>query len=339
MMNHTLRTTPRRLSIVVPLYNEADSVAALHRQLEALAARLDEAHGLAVEAIYVDDGSRDGSAGIVAALPEGRVRVELIRLSRNFGKEAALTAGLDAAMGDAVVFMDSDGQHPPELIDTFVRHWLVDGDDIVYAVRRRRETGPVYRLLVKSFYGLMNAGNTFRITPDAADFRLLSARAAEALRGMRERGRFFKGLSVWVGFQQRRIDYQPAERIGGVTKWSFWKLLLLSLNGVTSFSRMPLRISTLLGFAMAFTAFAYGLWITVVCLAEGVALPGVPGVIAILVLIGGVLLINLGILGEYLGQILDEVKDRPLYVVAEHMRRDRVEEMSHVLEAYHAGRR
>jgi len=157
--------------------------------------------------------------------------------------------------------------------------------------------------------------------------------------GMRERGRFFKGLSVWVGFQQRRIDYQPAERIGGVTKWSFWKLLLLSLNGVTSFSRMPLRISTLLGFAMALTAFVYGLWITIVCLVDGVALPGVPGVIAILVLIGGVLLINLGILGEYLGQILDEVKDRPLYVVAEHLRRDRVEEMSHVLQAYHAGRR
>ncbi|WP_034851421.1 glycosyltransferase family 2 protein [Inquilinus limosus] len=338
-MNHTVRTNPRRLSIVVPLYNEADSVATLHRQLETLAARLDEAHGLAVEVIYVDDGSRDGSAGVIAGLPDGQVRVELIRLSRNFGKEAALTAGLDAAMGDAVVFMDSDGQHPPELIDTFVRHWLIDGDDIVYAVRRRRQEGPVYRLLVKSFYGLMNSGNAFRITPDAADFRLLSAQAAEALRGLRERGRFFKGLSVWVGFRQRRIDYQPAERIGGTTKWSFWKLLLLSLNGVTSFSRMPLRISTLLGFAMALAAFAYGLWITTVCLAKGVALPGVPGVIDILVLIGGVLLINLGILGEYLGQILDEVKDRPLYVVAEHVRRDRVEELPHVLQTYHAGRR
>jgi glycosyltransferase involved in cell wall biosynthesis len=339
MMNYAITTIPRRLSIVVPLYNEAESVADLHRELEALAGRLDQVHGLAVDVIYVDDGSRDGSADVISGLHSDRLRVELIRFSRNFGKEAALTAGLDAATGDAVVFMDSDGQHPPELIDTFVRHWLVDGDDIVYAVRQRRQEGLGYRLLVRSFYNLMNAGNTFKITPDAADFRLLSAKAAAALRGMRERGRFFKGLSIWVGFKQRKIDYQPAERIGGTTKWSFWKLLLLSLNGVTSFSRMPLRISTLLGFAMALTAFAYGLWITIVCLVHGVALPGVPGVIAILVLIGGVLLINLGILGEYLGEILDEVKDRPLYVIAEHMRREPADELSRILQAHHADRR
>jgi glycosyltransferase involved in cell wall biosynthesis len=338
-MNHAMLTIPHRLSIVVPLFNEAESVASLHRSLEALADRLDRDHGLAVEVIYVDDGSKDGSADVIAGLPGGHLGLELIRFSRNFGKEAALTAGLDAATGDAVVFMDADGQHPPELIDTFVRHWLVDGDDVVYAVRTERRESLAYRFLVKSFYGLMNSGNAFTITPDAADFRLLSARAAGALRGMRERGRFFKGLSIWVGFQQRRIDYQPADRIGGTTKWSLWKLLLLSLNGVTSFSRMPLRISTLIGFAMALTAFTYGLWITIVCLVHGVALPGVPGVIAILVLIGGVLLINLGILGEYLGEILDEVKDRPLYVVAEHMQRERADDLPHIIQTYHADRR
>ena len=163
--------------------------------------------------------------------------------------------------------------------------------------------------------------------------------AAAALRGVRERGRFFKGLSIWIGFRQRQIDYQPVARIGGSTKWSLWKLLLLSLNGVTSFSRMPLRISTLLGFAMAFTAFVYGLWITIACLINGVELPGVPGVIAIMVLIGGVLLINLGILGEYLGEILDEVKARPLYIIAEHMQRERLDDLPHILQTHHADRR
>lgn len=317
-MNDTPFRPPRCLSIVVPLLNEAESIAALHQRLEALSRRMWAAYGLQVGVVYVDDGSDDDSAAVIRSLPDDQLNVELIRLSRNFGKEAALLAGLDAAQGDAIVFMDADGQHPPELVDTFVRHWIEDGDDVVYAVRERREEGLVYRLAVWSFYRLLNAGSAIDIPRNAADFRLMSRRAATALRGLGERGRFFKGLSLWVGFRQRAVPYQPADRLAGTTKWPLWKLVRLSLSAMTGFSRMPLWLATVQGLVLLATALAGGGWIAVAGLL-GATVSAHATLVVGLAFIGGLVLLGLGIIGEYVGDIRDEVRARPRYIVADHM--------------------
>ena len=237
------------LSIVVPLYNEAAALARMHGRLVDIAQRLAAARSLSCEIVYIDDGSRDGTLAIARELPAAGVDVQVISLSRNFGKEAALLAGLDHARRGAVLFIDGDGQHPPDLIERLVGHWLDDDCDVVYTAKAHRANESILRRLsVKTFYILLNWGARPKIPEDAGDFRLLSPRAANALRQLPERNRFFKGLSSWIGFRQMRIDYEPAARVDGSSTWNLRRLIGLSIDGVTAFSVAPLRLATVMGY-------------------------------------------------------------------------------------------
>ena len=307
------------LSIVVPMFNEAAGLARLHAELAEVARQLRRTRGLACEVVYVDDGSRDDSVAVANGLSAEVLDVQVVALSRNFGKEAALMAGLDHARLGAVLFMDADGQHPPALIPTLVGHWLDGGYDVVFTAKAHREGEPwLRRFGVKLFYGMINWGVRQRIPEDAGDFRLLSPRAADALRQFRERNRFFKGLASWIGFRQLRVDYEPAARAHGRTSWSLYGLVGLSIEGLTSFSVAPLRAASLLGLLLAAAAFCFGVSMLWETLFEGKSVPGYPSVIVGLMVLGGVQLIMIGIMGEYIGKILSEIKARPVYFVAEH---------------------
>jgi glycosyltransferase involved in cell wall biosynthesis len=307
------------LSIVVPVYNEAPGLAFFHERLSALATTLKQRHGVACEVIYVDDGSADGTLGIARALPATALDVQVVSLSRNFGKEAAMMAGLDHATRGAVLFMDGDGQHPPTMVETLVGHWIDDGYDVVYTAKAHRDDeSALRRAAVHGFYKLINWGARQKIPEDAGDFRLLSPRAAAALRQLPERNRFFKGLATWIGFKQLRVDYEPAAREHGVTSFNPRQLIGLSIEGLTSFSVAPLRVASLLGLLLAFGAFLFGLSILWETLSTGKSVPGYPSLMVGLMTIGGVQLIMIGIVGEYIGKILSELKARPIYLVAEH---------------------
>ena len=307
------------LSIVVPLYNEALGLAALHRRIVEVAGAIRAKRGLPVELVYVDDGSSDGTSEAAKALPPGPLDVQVVTLSRNFGKEAALLAGLDHARLGAVLFMDGDGQHPPDLIETLVSRWLDDGYDVVFTAKAHRENEPrLRRLGVRWFYALINWGQRQKIPEDAGDFRLLSPRAADALRQMPERNRFFKGLSSWIGFRQVRVDYTPAPRAYGATSWNVWSLIGFSIEGLTSFTVAPLRVASLLGLVIAGVALLFGIEILIETVLFGKDVPGYPSLVVGMMVIGGVQLVMIGVLGEYVGKLLSEIKARPVYFVAEH---------------------
>jgi polyisoprenyl-phosphate glycosyltransferase len=307
------------LSIVVPAYNEAAGLARIHGRLVDIAQRLAAARSLSCEIVYIDDGSRDGTLAIARDLPAAGVDVQVISLSRNFGKEAALLAGLDHAQRGAVLFIDGDGQHPPDLIERLVGHWLDDDCDVVYTAKAHRANESILRRLsVKTFYILLNWGARPKIPEDAGDFRLLSPRAANALRQLPERNRFFKGLSSWIGFRQMRIDYEPAPRVDGSSTWNLRRLIGLSIDGVTAFSVAPLRLATVMGTVLAVIAFMYGLQIVYETLVYGTDVPGYPSLFVGVMVLGGVQLIMIGVVGEYIGKILEEIKGRPVYFIAAH---------------------
>jgi glycosyltransferase involved in cell wall biosynthesis len=307
------------LSIVVPVFNEGAGLVRFHERLTAVARRLRQQRGLAVEAIYVDDGSRDDSFAVARALPAAAMDVQVLSLSRNFGKEAALMAGLDHARLGAMLFIDGDGQHPPDLIERLVGHWLDDGYDVVYTAKAHRHGESLLRRIsVGAFYRLINWGARQKIPADAGDFRLLSPRAAEALRRLPERNRFFKGLASWIGFRQIRVDYEPAERGHGRTNWNIHSLVGLSIEGLTSFSVAPLRFASLLGVMLAVAALVFGGLMVFEAFYYGISVAGYPSVIVGLMVLGGVQLIMIGVVGEYIGKILSEIKARPIYFVAEH---------------------
>ncbi len=307
------------LSIVVPVFNEARGLPALHARIAEVARFLESKRGLKLEVVYVDDGSSDDTNAVAKALPAMPLDVQVVTLSRNFGKEAALLAGLDHARFGAVMFMDGDGQHPPSLIETLVSRWLDDGYDVVYTAKAHRESEPRLRTLgVKGFYTLINWGQRQKIPEDAGDFRLLSPRAATALKQMPERNRFFKGLSSWIGFRQVRVGYEPAVRAHGKTTWNVWTLIGLSIEGLTSFTIAPLRLASLLGVLLASSALVFGIWILLQTLLFGQDVPGYPSLVVGMMVLGGVQLLMIGILGEYIGKLLSEIKARPVYFVADH---------------------
>jgi len=307
------------LSIVVPVFNEAKGLARLHERIAEVARSLKIKRDLNTEVVYVDDGSSDATNRIANSLPADPLDIQVVTLSRNFGKEAALLAGLDHARHGAVLFMDGDGQHPPDLVDTLVARWLDDGYDVVYTAKAHRENEPwLRRAGVHWFYALINWGARQKIPEDAGDFRLLSPRAAAALRQMPERNRFFKGLASWIGFKQVRVDYEPARREHGVTSWNVWTLIGLSIEGLTSFTVAPLRVASLLGLLLAVTALFFGGWILLQTILYGKDVPGYPSLAVGLMVIGGAQLIMIGVLGEYVGKLLSEIKARPVYFVAEH---------------------
>jgi glycosyltransferase involved in cell wall biosynthesis len=307
------------LTVVVPVYNESGNLPTLHARIIEVAKHLKAERGLALEVVYIDDGSRDTTLAIAQGLPADGLDIQVISLSRNFGKEAALLAGLDHARLGAILFMDGDGQHPPSLVDTLVGHWLDDGYDVVFTAKANRENEPLLRRLMgKGFYAIINWGARQKIPEDAGDFRLLSPRAAAALRRLPERNRFFKGLASWIGFRQKRVDYQPAERTYGRSAWNFYSLIGLSIEGLTSFSVAPLRLASLLGLLLAAASLVFGVKILIETVFFGQSVPGYPSVVIGLMVLGGVQLIMIGIMGEYIGKILSELKARPVYFVAEH---------------------
>src|SRR5438270_7004120 len=307
------------LSIVVPLYNEAAGLAHLHERLDDLARTLGQRYRLACEVVYVDDGSTDATLTIARGLAADALDVQVVSLSRNFGKEAALMAGLDHARRGAVLFMDGDGQHPADLVEQLVSHWIDGGYDVVYTAKAHRDNETfLRRFAVHGFYSLINWGARQKIPEDAGDFRLLAPRAVAALRQLPERNRFFKGLASWIGFRQIRVDYEPAQRAHGATTFKLPSLIGLSIEGLTSFSVAPLRLASLLGVILAGGAFLFGLSILWEVWTTGKQVPGYPSLVVGLMTIGGVQLIMIGIVGEYIGKILSELKARPIYFVAEH---------------------
>jgi glycosyltransferase involved in cell wall biosynthesis len=301
---------PGLLSVVAPLFDEEGSVGPLH---ERVAAALD---GLDWELVLVDDGSRDGTPAAMAELAGRDERVKVVRLSRNFGHQAAITAGLDHAHGDAVVMMDGDLQDPPEVIPSMVERWR-EGADIVYAIREERQGETAFkRVTARWFYRLFRRLAQIDLEPESGDFRLMDRRPLEVLLAMPERNRFLRGMTVWVGFTQTAVRFRREPRAAGRTKFSVAKMLRFSFDAITSFSHAPLQWATLLGFACSGLAFLL-IPLTVVARYTDIYGRGVPSIILIVLLLGGIQLITVGIIGEYVGRIYDEVKRRPLYVVLE----------------------
>lgn len=309
---HAVPVACPTFSIVVPLYNEEEVIEQFHARLVPVMERL----GAAWEVIYVNDGSRDRSLAILERLRAADPRIGIVNLSRNFGKEIALTAGLDHARGEAVVVTDVDLQDPPEVIPELVAGWR-EGYDVVYAQRRVREGETIVkRKTAELFYQLMqHLGGRVRIPPNTGDFRLLSRRSVDALLQLREHHRFMKGLFAWIGFPSKAVLYDRAPRAAGTTKWNYWKLWNLALEGITSFTVMPLKIATYLGLAVSVFALGFGGVIVVRTLVFGNPVPGYPSVMAVMLFLGGVQLMTLGVIGEYLGRVFNEVKGRPLYLV------------------------
>ncbi|MEZ2419324.1 glycosyltransferase family 2 protein [Luteibacter sp. RCC_6_2] len=299
------------LAIVVPAYNEAQVIDSFHSRLGAVLDTIDASAHI----VYVDDGSQDETWACLCALADRDPRVEAMRLSRNFGKEAALTAGLDQVDADAVVVIDADLQDPPEVIPALIARWR-EGNDVVYATRGERDGETrTKKFTSAAFYRVMERVSDTPLPRDTGDFRLLSRRAVEALRGLRERQRFMKGLFAWIGYRQAAVTYHRDARYAGSTKWNYWRLTNLAVEGITSFSTAPLRIATWLGVSAATLAFLYGLWVLLKVLIWGDPVRGYPTLMVVILFLGGAQLLALGVIGEYVGRTYSESKRRPLYYV------------------------
>jgi len=318
-LKRTVRQQRQTISFIVPFCNEASCLPALLKSLIGSLRVLEHDRPVRADVIFVDDGSVDGSRDVLCAAvraQEPSFGVRVIRLSRNFGKEAALTVGLNAASADAVVLMDADLQHPPELVDAFIDGWLNEGFDVVYGYKESvADEGWLRRVARRWYYRTINTRTDAEIPPNAGDFRLLTRRAYEALRMLPERQRLMKGLYSWIGFTQKGIPFRPAERAAGKTKFSTVKLALLAIDGFTSFSILPLRLATWFGLVLALISGGYGVWTIFEKYVFGIAVPGYPTLITTIAFIGAAQLIFLGIIGEYLGKVLIEVKGRPIAIV------------------------
>jgi glycosyltransferase involved in cell wall biosynthesis len=302
------------LSIVVPAYNEAEVLEALYVRLTAVLDPLGETY----EIVFVNDGSRDATLAVMRALRRADPRIAIVNLSRNFGKEIATTAGLDHAGGDAVVVIDADLQDPPELIPTLLAEWRA-GYDVVYAQRRERAGESwLKRTTADWFYRLMGDVGRVSIPRNVGDFRLMSRRVVAALGELREQHRFMKGLFAWVGFPATAVLYDRAPRHAGTTKWNYWALWNFALEGITSFTIMPLKFATYLGLATGLLAAIYIAEIIVRTILFGNPVAGYPSLMAVVLFLGGAQLVTLGVIGEYLGRVFDETKRRPLYLVERH---------------------
>ena len=312
---------PPTLSIVVPAYNEEEVLPQFHARLSAALENI----GLAWEVVYVNDGSKDATLPVMLGLQAGDPRVSVLNLSRNFGKEIALTAGLDHARGtEAVVVIDADLQDPPEVIPDLIAAWR-KGFDIAYAQRNTR-AGETWlkKATAAAFYRVMQRiSGKVHLPPDTGDFRLMSRRALDSLLKLREQHRFMKGLFAWIGFPDIAVRYDRAPRAAGTTKWNYWKLWNFSLEGITSFTVAPLKIATYIGLITAIGALAYLAQLIFRTIFFGNPVAGYPSLLAVTLFLGGVQMMMLGIIGEYLGRIFNETKARPLYLVERYLPGDR----------------
>ena len=301
------------LSIVVPAFNEQEVITSFHQRLSAVIEQIPYAW----EIVYVNDGSGDNTLDILKQLHAQDERVCVVDLSRNFGKEIALSAGLAHAQGDAIIVIDADLQDPPELIPALLKEWQ-NGYDVVYARRTHREGETLLkRLTATLFYRVMRNVGSVQLPEDTGDFRLLSRRAVNALNSFKEQHRFMKGLFAWIGFRQKAVNYERDPRFAGKTKWNYWKLWNFAIDGITSFTIAPLKFATYIGMATSLLAFVYGAYMVVITLLYGNPVPGYPSLIVIVLFLGGVQLMAIGVLGEYIGRIFTETKQRPLYFVNE----------------------
>jgi len=305
----TTEEPPRVLSVVVPAFNEQEVLPEFHRRLIGVLDSLP----FDAEVVYVNDGSSDATLRTMLRLRQADPRIAILDLSRNYGKEIALTAGLDHARGDVVVVIDADLQDPPELIPDLIAHWR-EGFDVVYGKRVAREGETwVKKLTAHYFYRFIQQVSKVQIPEDTGDFRLLSRRALDSLKQLREHHRFMKGLFAWIGFPQKAVPYRREPRHAGQTKWNYWRLWNFALEGITAFTIAPLKLATYLGLVTALAAFAYGAFIIARTLLLGNPVPGYPSLLVVILFLGGVQLVAIGIIGEYLGRMFNETKGRPLY--------------------------
>ena len=305
------------LSIIVPVKDEEDAIPLFVKRICSTLECLHDPAGRSFEILFVDDGSSDGTLALLRRLHAADARIRALSLSRNFGKEAAVSAGLDHARGDAVVPMDVDLQDPPEVLPEMLAKWR-EGFEVVYGVRQDREQDSLpKRLTADLFYRAHNWLASDKIPAHAGDFRLLDRKVVNVIRALPERNRFMKGLFAWAGFRQAAVSYSRQPRQAGTTKFGYWKLWTFALDGITSTSTVPLRVWSYLGGLIAFFALAWAAFITVRTLVLGIDLPGYASIIVAVLFLGGLQLLSLGIIGEYVGRILVEAKQRPIYVVRE----------------------
>jgi glycosyltransferase involved in cell wall biosynthesis len=297
-------------SFVVPVFNEEAVLEQFYARLTAVADSLDDDF----EIIFVDDGSLDATPVMLRELVGRDSRIRVLQLSRNFGHQAAITAGLDAAEGDAVVVLDCDLQDPPEVITQLVARWK-EGAEIVFAVRTARRDPLLKRLLARAFYRVLRRASSAPIPVDAGDFRLIDRRAVLAFRELRERSRYVRGMMAWVGFRQSPVYFERDERAAGNPKYSFGRSLRLAMDGLISFSDLPLRATMVVGLLISFGAFLVGAWAIALKIAGAYVAPGWVSILAPLAFLAGIQLIVLGVLGIYLGRVFDEVKQRPVYII------------------------
>lgn len=315
--NDTIEAPARQLlSIVAPIYNEKAVLREFHKRLSRVIDSID----MDAEIVFVNDGSRDGTLELMRELARLDSRIAIVNLSRNYGKEIALTAGLDHAHGDAIVVTDADLQDPPELIPDLIVEWR-NGYDMVYAQRDMREgESALKKFTAYLFYRVLRrTTGRVHVPVDTGDFRLLSRRALRALLKLREQHRFMKGLYAWIGYRHKAVHYRRDPRYAGTTKYNYWVMWNLAIEGITSFTTSPLRAASYLGLITATGAFVYGIVMIIKTLIYGNPVPGYPSLMVVILFLGGIQLIAIGVIGEYLGRMFDESKGRPLYFVQEYI--------------------
>lgn len=308
---------PRRISILVPCYNEQDSLPLFYDELNRIMtdARLS---GYEWEMLFVNDGSKDNTLAVLKLLREKDERVSYIDLSRNFGKEKAMLAGFDYVTGDCMIIMDADLQDPPSLIPEMVE-WWEQGFDDVYAKRKTRgEESFIRKSFSLLFYRILQKMTKIEVLQNVGDFRLLDRSCINALKSLRESERYTKGMFCWIGFRKKELLFDRGDRVAGKSAWNFWSLLSLAIEGITSFTTSPLRISSIIGFIVSIAAFLYMIFIVVKTILYGDSVQGFPTLICVILFLGGIQLISIGILGEYIARIFNESKRRPTYIIREH---------------------
>jgi dolichol-phosphate mannosyltransferase len=297
-------------SIIIPIYNEEKTLRELHQRLVTAAATF----AAPFEVIFIDDGSKDGSLSLLKEIHTGDRRFKIIRLSRNFGHQVAISAGLDLAEGEAIILMDGDLQDPPELIPHMLARWK-EGYEVVYTVKKSRKEGRLKRLAFTAFYRILHALSTIRIPMDAGNFSLLDRRVVDVLRHMPERNRYISGMRAWAGFRQTGIEYDRDARFAGTPHMSMGRLVQLAVDGIFSFSNVPLRLAIFVGFFVAFLSFIGAVFVLYAKLFTDKAILGWTSTIISILFVGGMILLTLGVIGEYISRIYEEVKNRPLYVI------------------------
>ena len=325
--NERMTTILDKITLLIPCYNEQEVLEQLWLRLNTI---LGEISAVSFEILFINDGSTDNTLHVIKKLAAQHPQISYLDLSRNFGKELAMIAGLDYADSDAVIIMDADLQHPPELIPEMIAYWKEGYDDV--CAKRRQRTGESFirRWAANTFYSLLQKISTIKIQEHVGDFRLLDRRCVEAIKLMRETQRYTKGIFSWIGYRKKEILFDSALRAAGTTKWSWLKLINLAIEGITSFTTFPLRLSSIAGLVISLISFAYMGWIIFNTLIFGDPVQGFPTLVSIILFLGGIQLIFLGVIGEYLARVFNETKRRPLYLVNEYngkkslYRRDRL---------------